>query len=159
MKVLDLWAYFKTYFEEYDFPTLFFSQSKPPLNCSYQKITQAKLTNTNRKFAYHITNIFFKKIKILIHFILSSKWIHIQKTKLLGCVLIASYVSNNVNLNKILKFDLGYKELGHIQTSLDYLDQLHIDVFPMIRQIRPPIFFVTFTTCINNWPTLIETLK
>jgi hypothetical protein len=29
----------------------------------------------------------------------------------------------NVNLKKILKSDLGYKQLGRIITSLDYLDQ------------------------------------
>jgi hypothetical protein len=28
----------------------------------------------------------------------------------------------------------------------------------MIRQLGPPTFFVTFMTCINNWPTLIKTL-
>jgi len=117
------------------------------------------LTNANRKFAYHITNIFFKTIKILIHFILFSTWIHIQKTKLLGRVLTTSDVLNDVNLDKILKFDLSYKELGCIQTSLDYLYQLHKDVFAMTRQLGPPTFFIIFTTCINNWSTFIETLK
>jgi hypothetical protein len=31
-------------------------------------------------------------------------------------------VLNNVNLNKIMKFNLGYKELGHIWTFQNYLD-------------------------------------
>jgi hypothetical protein len=39
---------------------------------------------------------------------LSSSWIHIQKAKLSNCVLIASDVSNNVNLDKILKSNLSY---------------------------------------------------
>ncbi len=98
-----------TYSKEYNFPTLFFGYSRPPLKCFYQKITQEKLTNANRKFAYHITNVFFKITKILIHFILSFASICIQKTKLLGCVLIASHVLIDTNLDKILKFDLGYK--------------------------------------------------
>jgi hypothetical protein len=83
---------------------------------------QAKLTSVNRKFAYHITNIYFKMIKILIHFILSSMWIHIQKEKLFGRILIANDVSKNINLNKILNFDLGYKELGCIIVSSNYLN-------------------------------------
>jgi hypothetical protein len=110
------------------------------LKCSYQKITQENLTSANRKFAYHITNIFFKTTKILIHFILSSTWICIQKEKLLGYVLTTSDVLNNINLDKILKFDLSYKELRCIWTLPNYLDQLQKDVFAMIRQLRPPMF-------------------
>jgi len=29
----------------------------------------------------------------------------------------------------------------------------------MIRQLGPPSFFVTFTTCVNNWPIFVKTLK
>ncbi len=60
-------------------------------------------------------------------------------------VLIASDVSTNVNLNKILKFDLGFKELGHIRTYMDYLDHFHKNVFAMIRELGPPTFFAMFT--------------
>jgi hypothetical protein len=68
-------------------------------------------------------------------------------------------VSNNVNLDKLLKVNLRYKELGHIRTFPKHLYCLHKDVFAMIRQLGPPTFFVAFTMGINNWPTLIETLK
>jgi len=73
--------------------------------------------------------------------------------------VIAKDVSNNVNLDNMLKLELGYKKLGHIRTSPDYLDHIHKDVFGMIRQLRPPTFFVTFTTNVHNWPILIITLK
>lgn len=46
------------YLEEYKFPTLFFGCAQPSLTCPHQKIVQVELTNVNRKFAYHITNIF-----------------------------------------------------------------------------------------------------
>lgn len=42
-----------THCEKYNFLTLFLGHARPSLTCSYQKIVQAKLTNTNRKFAYH----------------------------------------------------------------------------------------------------------
>jgi hypothetical protein len=33
-------------------------------------------------------------------------------------------------------------------------------VFAMItRQLGPPTFFMTFTTCVNNWLILVKTLK
>jgi hypothetical protein len=68
-------------------------------------------------------------------------------------------VSNNVNLDKILKLDLGYKKLGRIKTSPDYLDHINKDVFAMIRQLGPPTFFVSFTIGVNNLPILIITFK
>jgi hypothetical protein len=60
-----------TYYEKYNFPTLLFGHSRPPLKCSYKKFTQ--LSNANRKFAYHVT------IKLFIRFILSYTWIRIRK--------------------------------------------------------------------------------
>ncbi len=57
-------------------------------------------------------------IKVLIHLLG-----HIWKAKLLDCTLTTNGVSNIINLNKILKYDLGYKEFKEqIKTSLDYLD-------------------------------------
>ncbi len=49
-------------------------------------------------------------------------------------------VSNNVNLNKILKSNLGYKELGCIQTSRDYVVHIQNNVFMMIKQLGPLTF-------------------
>jgi hypothetical protein len=57
-------------------------------------------------------------MKVLIHSILSCAWICICKAKLLDRVLKASDVSTNENLDKILKSNLGYKELSHIKTFI-----------------------------------------
>ncbi len=78
---------------------------------------------------------------------------------MLDHVLRISDVSTNLNLDQTLKLDLGYKKLSHIRTFLDYLDHFCKDVFIMIRQLGPSTFFVTFTTCVNNWPIPIKTLK
>jgi hypothetical protein len=145
--------------EEYNFPTLFFGHQRPDIKLSYQKIAQAELTSTNRKFAYHITNLFFKTIKILIHFVLSSAWIRMRKSILKSRKPTAAQVSNKKNLENLLKSDIGYRELTRIRTSPDYLDRLRKNVFAMIRQLGPPTFFVTFTTGVNNWPELVQTLE
>jgi hypothetical protein len=69
-------------------------------------------------------------------------------------------VSNNVNLNKRLKFDLGYKELGCIQTSCDYVVCIQNNVFMMIKQLGPLTFFKkTFIMSVNNWLPLVNILK
>ncbi len=68
-------------------------------------------------------------------------------------------MQNNVNLNKLLIFNLSYKKWRCMRTSLDYLNFFCKDIFAMIRQLKPLTFFVTFTMGVNNWPTIIETLK
>jgi hypothetical protein len=78
---------------------------------------------------------------------------------LLNHILTVNDVSNNVNLDKLLKSNLGYCELTHIITFIDYLDHLQKDIFVMIRKTGPPTFFVTFTTSVNNWSILMMTLK
>jgi hypothetical protein len=83
--------------EKYNFPTLFYGHPRPSLACSYQKIVPVELISINKKFAYHINNIYFETIKVLINFILYCAWICIHK---------ANDVSTNVNLNKILKSHL-----------------------------------------------------
>jgi hypothetical protein len=78
---------------------------------------------------------------------------------LLNRVLKANDVSTNVNLNKILKSYLGYKDLSCMRTFPDYLDNLYTYMFTMIKQLSPPTFFVRFTIGGNNWLILIKTLK
>jgi len=67
--------------------------------------------------------------------------------KNLSHTLIINDVSNNVNFNKNLKSDIGYKELGWIKTSPIYLKYLCKNVFEMIRQFGPLTFFVTMIMC------------
>jgi hypothetical protein len=128
----------------------FLGHPRPSFPCSYQKMAKVELTSINRKFAYHIINIFIKTIEIQIHFIFSSTWIYFRKENLSSWTLIISDVSSNVNLNKILKFDLDYRLLGCIKTFLDYFDHLWKYLFAMIKQLEPPTFLWTFTTCTNN---------
>jgi len=68
-------------------------------------------------------------MQILIHFNLSFAWIRIQKRKLSNHILTANDMFTNVNLNKILKFDLVYCELSCIRMFFDYLDWIWKDVF------------------------------
>ncbi len=85
---------------------------------------------------------------------------HIWKEKLLDYTLTTNGVSNIINLNKILKYRSGYKKFKEqIKTSLDYFRLSRINVFAMIKQLRPLTFFVTFTTGINNWSIFTTTFK
>lgn len=96
---------------------MFFLAIQDHLLLVHTKKTQVKLTSVNRN-SYHITNIYFQTIEILIHFILSSIRIHIQKENLSYQIHISSNVSNNVNLDQKLKSNLGYIKLVCIKKSL-----------------------------------------
>jgi hypothetical protein len=69
-------------------------------------------------------------------------WIRIQKTILKGRKPIATQVINTKNLENILKSYMGYREFSKIRISLDYLDQLQMNEFAIIRQLGPPTFLL-----------------
>jgi hypothetical protein len=93
-------------------------------------IAQWELLHKNHNFATY-TNL-KKIIKVLIYYIISSSWVRIHKGKLLGHQLQACDVINELNLNVILHFDLGYMDLSGLHISPDYLSQLRKDFFTMI---------------------------
>jgi len=98
--------------EELNFLTLFFGQpcNNQGIKMSYQMIAQWELLYKNHNFATHIPILFFKTIKILIHSVISSFWVHIHEGKLFGRQLQACDVINKPNLDIILHFDLGYMD-------------------------------------------------
>jgi hypothetical protein len=66
-------------------------------------------SRSSHNFSYHITN------KIKIHLILFFAWILVWIFFLSNHVLTTNGVSSNANLNKILKYELGYHEFTCIK--------------------------------------------
>jgi hypothetical protein len=54
---------------------------------------------------------------------MSYMWVRIRKGQLQGKKLVAKDVKYKVNLEKILKSDIGYIDFKNIYTSPDYLQQ------------------------------------
>ena len=97
--------------EEMHFPTLFFGFARSSdivQRFSYLKITQWELLHKDDDFATHITNIFFKAMRIIIQQVSSCAWICIRKGELKGKKLCAKDVKNKHNLNKLLQSPIGY---------------------------------------------------
>ncbi len=92
----------------------------------------------------------------MIHYVISSFWIHIQKGKLLGCWLQAHDIINKLNLDVILHYHLGYMDILRLNISPNYLSWLRKNVFAMIWQLGPLTFFVTFTNVESKWVLLIK---
>jgi len=87
---------------------------------SYQMIVQWELLHKNHNFATPVPHLFFDVIKLLIHYIILSSWVHIHNGKLLGLQLQACDVINKPNLDVILHFILRYINISRLCTSLDY---------------------------------------
>ncbi len=68
-------------------------------------------------------------------------------------------VSTNVNFETKLKSDLGYKELGCVKTSPNYLNWLQKYFFTMIKQLGPSTYFITFSIVVSNWLSLSKHQK
>ena len=122
--------------EEMNFPTLFFRFAHPSdiVQCfSYLKIAQWDLLHKDDDFAMHITNIFFKAMRIIIQQVSSCAWICIRKGELKGKKLCAKDVKTKHNLNKLLQYPIGYRSLKTICISPDYVDNRKKNIFAMIR--------------------------
>ena len=73
--------------------------------------------------------------------------------------MLAKDVKYKVNLEKILKSDIGYIDFQNIRTSPDYLQQKKKTIFAMIRQLGPPKFFITFTSAEHCWDPLVASVS
>jgi hypothetical protein len=96
---------------------------------------------------------------IIIEKFISFIWVRIRKGQLLGRKLLAKYVKYKENLQKFLKSDIGYIDFKNIRSSLDYLQQNKKTIFPMIRQLGPPNFFITFTSAEHHRGSLVTTVS
>jgi hypothetical protein len=108
------------------FPTLFYGDPRVTditEQLSYHKIVRWELLHSSGDFSCHITNLFFKTIHIIIEQVISCMWVQIRKGQLQGRKLLAKYVKYKVNLEKILKFDIGYIDFKNIHISPDYLQE------------------------------------
>jgi hypothetical protein len=88
----------------------------------YQIIVQWDFLHKNHNFATRIPNLYFKAIKVLIHYVISSSWVCICEGKCFGHHLQACDVINKPNLDVILHFDIGYMDFSRLHTSPDYLN-------------------------------------
>jgi hypothetical protein len=126
---------------------LFYGYIRPEdiVKCfSYQQIAQWELLHATKDFVTHITNNFFKEICILIHQVLSCDFLYAKESWKEGKKVVKDIECKN-NLDNLLKSLIAYRSLKIICTSLDYFENVWKNVFVLIQQLGPPIFFVTFT--------------
>ncbi len=131
------------------------------------KVLPTSLVSYLWKLFFHNLQLIYKKILNLLSCIYKRwqsklKYIlycllhgYIQKAKLFGQIFTSNDVSNNVNLNKILKS----KEVRSYYNISKWFKLILKRCFRNDYTIWSSIFLVTFTTCVNNWPIFVKTLK
>lgn len=100
---------------------------------------------------------FFKTLRIIEKF-LSCISIRIRRGKLKWRKLRAKYVKNNLNLDNILRSDIGYMDFKYIRIYPDFLQQMKNIMFSLICQQGMSTFFVIFTSVEHQWAPLFNTL-
>jgi hypothetical protein len=83
----------------------------------------------------------------------------VGRNKLQGRKLLAKDVKYKVNLEKILKYAIGYIDFKNIHISPDYLQKNKKTIFAMIRQLGPPTFFITFTSAKHHCDPLVAAVS
>ncbi len=74
-------------------------------------------------------------------------------------ILLAKNISNHVNWNKILNFDLSYKNLRCVKIFPNYFDHFQKMLLKWLDHLGLQCFYTTFTTCVNNWLMFLKTSK
>jgi hypothetical protein len=90
--------------EERKFPTFFYGDphgTDITERFNYHKIVRWELLHSSGYFSCHITNLFFKTMRIIIEKVVSCMWVRIRKGQLQGRKLLAKDVKYKVNLEKI----------------------------------------------------------
>ncbi len=103
--------------KECNYSTLFFGMFRKPsilAKFRYQDIAQLELMHKDQRFVRHIPNLFLKAIKVRIQQVKFASWIKIHKGRLNDHVLRIKYFTSKPNLDKLLHFDLGYRDLTHL---------------------------------------------
>jgi hypothetical protein len=121
--------------KEMNFPTLFYGDPCPSditEQFSYHKIVRWELLHSSDDLSYHITNLFFKTMSIIIEQVFSFMWVRIRKFQLQGRKLLAKDVKYKEHLEKIMKYDIGYIDLKNVCISPNYLQQNKKTIFAMI---------------------------
>lgn len=65
---------------------------------------------------------------------------------------------SDYSVNKILKLNEGYKVLRTLRGSPPYWERAKKDIFAMIRQLKIPTWFCSFSSAETKWLPLLHCL-
>jgi len=85
--------------------------------------------------------------------------IAVRKHKTGGHVYTAVQLRDAESIDKLIKFDDGYRVLKDLRGSPPYWEKAKHDLYAVIRQIGPAQLFVTLSAAETRWTHLLKILS
>ena len=151
------------YSEEMAYPGIFLGQNRPDnkqrkVNVHYSDICKSELRQSDRRAAMCIENIFFRCKKLQMKILLSKAQIALRKCKGNKRTLNAGNLKQQGALDRLLRFDEGFKFLRALRGSPPYFEKAKKDLFAMIRQLGTASLFCSFSSAETQWTHLLKIL-
>ena len=151
------------YSEEMAYPGIFLGQKRPDneqrkVNVHYSDICKSELRRSDRRAAMCIENIFFKCKKLQMKILLSKAQVALRKCKGNKRTLNAGNLKQQGALDRLLRYDEGFKFLRALRGSPPYFEKAKKDLFAMIRQLGPASLFCSFSSAETQWTHLLKIL-
>ena len=145
--------------EELAYPGLYLGQ--PRSLCKeihYSDICKSELRRSDRRAAMCIENIFYKGKKLQMKILLGKSTIALRKCKGNNRNLNARQLKRTGALDRLIRFDEGFKFLTALRGSPRYFEKAKKDLFAMIRQLGPATLFCSFSSAKTQWTHLLKFL-
>ncbi|XP_073714001.1 uncharacterized protein [Misgurnus anguillicaudatus] len=131
-----------------------------PEKITLSRYLNARILNADGRFAQNSDFIFYAQYISEVEQILSNVSIALRKGFEKGSLseVTPDMLTNPDSLQKILKFDEGYKFLRPVRGTPPYWMSTQKDLFALIRQLGIPTFFASFSSADLRWPEMLNTI-
>ena len=144
------------------YPGIFLGQARPEskrlVKVHYSDICKSELRQSDRRAAMCVENIFFKAKKLQMKILLGKSHIALRKCKGNNKNLSAEQLKQEGALDRLIRYDEGYKFLNALRDSPPYFEKTKKDLFAMIRQLGPASLFCSFSSAETQWIHLLRIL-
>ena len=145
--------------EELAYPGIFLGQPRPESKfVHYSDICKSELRRSDRRAAMCVENIFFKAKKLQMKILLGKSNIALRKCKGNNRNLSARHLKQEGAIDRLMRFDEGFKFLKALRGSPPYFEKAKKDLFAMIRQLGPATLFCSFSSAETQWYHLLRIL-
>ena len=148
--------------EELSYPKIFWGHARAqshPVKIHYNSIVKSELRRSDRRVATCIDNLFYKLKKCQMHSVTSKLNVAVRKHKTGGQVFTAGDLRGTDSIEKLIKFDDGYRVLKDLLGSPLYWEKAKSDLYAMIRQLGPAQIFLTLSAAETRWVHLLKMLS
>ena len=145
------------------YPNIFLGQKRPDntqrmVDVHYSDICKSELRYADRRAAMCVENIFFKAKKLQMKSILGQAQVALRKYKGNSRTLNAGSLKQQGTLERLVRFDEGFKFLKTLRGSPPYFEKAKKDLFAMIRQLGAASLFCSFSSAETQWTHVLKIL-